>query len=560
MKSLKSGLLLAAALVLPLCGAPPASAGRGVNVGSLNCTIEGGIGLMLGSSKGMDCVFHPARGGSRGHYVGSIKKLGIDIGVTNEAYVGWLVFAPGSIGHDALAGTYVGATAQATVPAGTRSQCSGWRLSEIHRAPAGERPGPDRPQHSRRHRLAEPRVHEVGGKLQIQSFLEPKVALPADGTRGSLVGRIWRPDVRGPSLVRLVGHEVIDITRTYPTCRDLCEQPDPAAALRGCAGERIGELADILANSEEDSRDPAKPYFLAPIDLQVIKAAGVTFAASLIERVIEEKAHGDAPLAQELRADVRALIGEDLSQLRPGSKEAMVLKSVLTAKGAWSQYLEVGIGPDAEVFTKAPVLSSVGTGACAGLHPHSDWNNPEPEVVVTVASTGRIVGAMLGNDVNLRDVEGRSALLLGKAKDNNASAALGPFLRLFDRTYSLAELGGEKVTLAVHGPEGFSLEGASSMKLISRTPEDLVKQTIGPHHQYPDGFVLYLGTMFAPIEDREGQGRGFTHKTGDVVTVAARGLGTLANTMRPSDACAPWTFGVGDLMRNLVRRNLLRPS
>ncbi len=220
--------------------------------------------------------------------------------------------------------------------------------------------------------------------------------------------------------------------------------------------------------------------------------------------------------------------------------------------------MKSGIGPDAEVFTKAPVLSSVGTGACAGLHPQSDWNNPEPEVVIAVASTGRIVGATLGNDVNLRDVEGRSALLLGKAKDNNASAAVGPFLRLFDRTYSLAALEDEKVMLSVHGCEGFSLKGESSMKLISRKPEDLVKQTIGPHHQYPDGFVLYLGTMFAPVEDRDTQGRGFTHRNGDVVAVASRGLGTLANTMRRSDDCAPWTFGVGELMRNLARRNLLR--
>jgi fumarylacetoacetate (FAA) hydrolase family protein len=351
--------------------------------------------------------------------------------------------------------------------------------------------------------------------------------------------------------------QVIDISAAYPTCRDLCEEPDPSEVLKRCPGQRIGRLADILANSQEGRRDPSTPFFLAPIDLQVIKAAGVTFAASLIERVIEEKARGDAPLAQALRAEVVGLIGEDLSKLRAGSKEAMALKSALTAKGAWSQYLEVGIGPDAEVFTKAPVLSAVGTGAFAGLHPLSEWNNPEPEVVVAVASTGRIVGATLGNDVNLRDVEGRSALLLGKAKDNNASAALGPFLRLFDETFSLATVKQEEVTLTVNGPEGFRLEGGSSMKLISRSPEDIVGQTIGPNHQYPDGFVLYLGTMFAPVADRDATGRGFTHKQGDVVAVASRSLGTLANMMKNCDACAPWTFGVRELMANLARRKLL---
>ena len=337
----------------------------------------------------------------------------------------------------------------------------------------------------------------------------------------------------------------------------MCEEPEPAEALKRCAGQPIGRIADLLANSEEGRRDAARPYFLAPIDLQVIKAAGVTFAASLIERVLEEKAHGDAGLAAALRAEVLGLVGADLSKLKPGSKEATALKSALTARGAWSQYLEVGIGPDAEVFTKAPVLSAVGTGACAGLHPLSEWNNPEPEVVVAVASTGRIVGATLGNDVNLRDFEGRSALLLGKAKDNNASAAVGPFLRLFDDTFSLAAVGREEVTLTVTGAEGFGLEGRSSMELISRPPQDIVSQTIGPHHRYPDGFVLYFGTMFAPVTDRGATGRGFTHKQGDIVAVASRSLGTLANVMQHCDACAPWTFGVADLMRNLALRKLV---
>jgi fumarylacetoacetate (FAA) hydrolase family protein len=391
----------------------------------------------------------------------------------------------------------------------------------------------------------------------IESLLIPEAALPADGTRGSLVGRVWHPGVGGPSLVRLMGDDVIDITAAFPTCRDLCETSEPSEALKRCSGSKIGRLADLLANSQESRRDSNCPYFLAPVDLQVIKAAGVTFATSLIERVIEERARGDAGLAAAFRAEVLDLIGTDLAQLRPGSSEARALKDLLIARGAWSQYLEVGIGPDVEIFTKAPLLSAVGTGACAGLHPLSEWNNPEPEVVVAVASTGRIVGAMLGNDVNLRDFEGRSALLLGKAKDNNASAAIGPFLRLFDDTFPLPAIEREEVTLTVRGQDNFVLEGRSSMKLISRSPKDIVSQTIGRNHQYPDGFVLFLGTMFSPVADRDAKGRGFTHKEGDVVSVASPGLGTLVNEMRKTDACTPWTFGVGDLMRNLGRRKLI---
>src|SRR5690606_27366505 len=106
--------------------------------------------------------------------------------------------------------------------------------------------------------------------------------------------------------------------------------------------------------------------------------------------------------------------------------------------GVWSQYLEVAIGKDAEIFTKTQPMASVGFGAQIGIHPESHWNNPEPEVVLAVARTGKIRGATLGNDVNLRDYEGRSALLLGEAKDQNASCAIGPFIRLFDETFSLA--------------------------------------------------------------------------------------------------------------------------
>jgi fumarylacetoacetate (FAA) hydrolase family protein len=342
-----------------------------------------------------------------------------------------------------------------------------------------------------------------------------------------------------------------------PTMSALCETPDPAAALNGLKGEDIGGMADVLANSNEARRDATKPWFLAPTDLQAVKAAGVTFAQSLIERVIEEQARGSAEKADAIRADIGKTIGADLSKLKPGSPEAMALKAALMAKGAWSQYLEVGIGPDAEIFTKAPVLAAVGTGADIGLHPVSTWNNPEPEIVVVASSGGRIVGAALGNDVNLRDVEGRSALLLGKAKDNNASAAIGPFIRLFDESFSLDDVRRAEVTLTVEGEDGFRLEGSSNMARISRDPADLVAAMLGPHHQYPDGAALYLGTMFAPVKDRDAPGKGFTHHLGDIVTIATPKLGRLVNRVRLSTECAPWTFGIAALMANLAKRGMI---
>src|SRR5665647_27878 len=387
--------------------------------------------------------------------------------------------------------------------------------------------------------------------------LSAATLLPEDNAAGALVGRVWLPAVSGPSVVAIRDDGVYDITSQYPTVTSLAEQANPASALRSAEGVRLGDLDTIVENTPPDKRNPTRPWLLAPIDLQVIKAAGVTFAVSMLERVIEERARGNPSAAAAIRAEITRLVGDDLSKLIPGSPEAMRLKEVLIAQQAWSQYLEVGIGVDAEVFTKAPVLSSVGAGMDAGLHPKSSWNNPEPEVVLVVSSKGCIIGATLGNDVNLRDFEGRSALLLSKAKDNNASCAVGPFVRFFDDSFALDDVRNMDVTLTVDGEDGFVLEGLSSISMISRDPEDLVQQTIGPNHQYPDGFVLFLGTMFAPTKDRDGPGQGFTHKTGDLVTIASSKLGKLTNRMRASNACEPWTFGINALIKNLAGRGLL---
>ncbi|SPH17215.1 hypothetical protein DEA8626_00731 [Defluviimonas aquaemixtae] len=372
----------------------------------------------------------------------------------------------------------------------------------------------------------------------------------------AFVGRVWRPGI-GPALVRLDGEAVIDITsRAVPTMQALLETPDPAATARDAQGHTIGTLAGLVAGSTEAAGEDSL-HFLSPADLQAIKASGVTFAESMVERVIEEQAAGDPDRAEAVRAKVGAIIGESLSGIEPGSDRAMKVKSVLQAEGLWSQYLEVGIGPDAEVFTKCPPMASVGWGAGVGLHPISKWNNPEPEIVLAVNSKGKIVGATLGNDVNLRDLEGRSALLLGKAKDNNASCAIGPFLRLFDTGFGLDDVRRAELSMKIVGEDGFTLEGHSSMTKISRDPADIVRQTIGRHHQYPDGFFLFLGTMFAPVDDRDAPGQGFTHHAGDVVSISEAALGELRNTVRLSTECPEWTFGTAALMRNLAGRGLL---
>ncbi|PRD43245.1 fumarylacetoacetate hydrolase [Phyllobacterium phragmitis] len=375
---------------------------------------------------------------------------------------------------------------------------------------------------------------------------------------GTFVGRVWRPDVEGPALVMLRDGVLFDITsKAAPTMRDLLERDDPAAFARARKGERLLPLQELAEQSVEAAGDLTQVHFLAPCDLQAVKACGVTFARSMIERVIEEKAAGNPALALKIRERVTAIIGNSLRNLKAGSPEAARVKAALIEENVWSQYLEVGIGPDAEVFSKAQILSSVGWGASVGLHPISSWNNPEPEIVLAVDSTGHVKGATLGNDVNLRDVEGRSALLLGKAKDNNASAAIGPFIRLFDETYSIDDVRNADLDLLIEGEDGFVLKGHSTMKEISRDPLDLVSQTVGAHHQYPDGFLLFMGTLFAPVEDRDTPGEGFTHKMGDVVTISNPKLGSLTNTVRLSTQCPPWTFGAAALMRNLARRGLL---
>ena len=387
--------------------------------------------------------------------------------------------------------------------------------------------------------------------------LSASETLPVDGTAGALAGRIWRPELDGPSVVAIRADGVFDISAAFPTMRDLCEAPDPAKAGKEAKGERVGSLGDLLANTPLARRDADKPWLLAPADLQAIKAAGVTFATSLLERVIEERARGDRAAAAAIRGDLAGAIGGDLSSLKPGSPEAMRLKDALVKAGAWSQYLEVGIGPDAEIFTKAQPMSAVGPGAEAGFLSLSAWNNPEPEVVLVVASTGKVVGATLGNDVNLRDVEGRSALLLGKAKDQNASCALGPFVRFFDETFSLDDVRKAEVTLTIEGEDGFKLKAGSSMSKISRDPADLATQLTLARHGYPDGALLFLGTMFAPVADRDAPGRGFTHRIGDIVAISAEKLGRLVNRMQHAEACPPWTFGCSHLMRNLARRGIL---
>ena len=373
-------------------------------------------------------------------------------------------------------------------------------------------------------------------------------SLPEDWRQALLVGRVAGPEGPIPILVR--DGRVLDISARAPTTADALAMSDLARV----EGVDLGAIDELTFRTDWSEIEGF--HLLSPLDLQCIKASGVTFAVSALERVIEERARGDAEAANLIREGLKARIGGDLKDLKPGSEQAEAVKATLIADGLWSQYLEVAIGPYAEIFTKAPVMASVGWGAAVGVRADSAWNNPEPEVVVICDPAGRAVGAALGNDVNLRDIEGRSALLLGKAKDNNASAAIGPFIRLFDASFGMDDVRRAKVRLVVEGEDGFRLEGESSMSLISRDPEDLIAQTLSAH-QYPDGFALYLGTMFAPVEDRDAPGQGFTHKIGDRVRVSSERLGVLDNIVTTCDRAAPWTMGVGGLMRNLAARGLL---
>ncbi len=386
--------------------------------------------------------------------------------------------------------------------------------------------------------------------------LDTERFLPEDYVRATLVGRIADPAHDGDPCVVIVREGlVLDITHIASTVSELLEQDDLVAFLRHQTGRREWPLEQVVQNSLAQRQDAVR--FIAPCDLQVIKACGVTFVGSMLERVIEEKASGDPLKADKIRSSISEIVGSAIQSVRPGSPEAAKVKEFLQSNDLWSQYLEVGIGPDAEVFTKSPVLSSVGSGEDIGILRKSEWNNPEPELVLAVDSQGHIKGVTLGNDVNLRDIEGRSALLLGKAKDNNGSCAIGPLIRVFDDNFTIDDARMLQISLSIQGEDGYGLEGHSSLSEISRDLLDLVSQTIGTHHQYPDGVMLFTGTLFAPTDDRGEKGQGFTHKVGDRVTISAAALGALVNTVRHSEDLRPWTFGIRQLMRSLQRRGFL---
>ncbi|MGY1631839.1 fumarylacetoacetate hydrolase family protein [Geodermatophilus sp. SYSU D01186] len=395
--------------------------------------------------------------------------------------------------------------------------------------------------------------------MSLPASLEaPEAVLVPDGARrdGAYVARLHLPaglrpqGVSGPSVVVVRGEELL-LLPDVATMSDLLDQPDVLDIVSTPGLRCVGTVDDALRNSHHTRRAPDQPYFLAPTDLQVLKACGVTFPASMLERVVEERVAGDPGAAAALRRSLGDLVGANLAAVVPGSPQAAEVKRALVAHGMWSQYLEVGIGPHAEVFTKAPVLSAVGTGARVGVRAESEWNNPEPEVVLLVDQANRLVGATLGNDVNLRDFEGRSALLLGEAKDNNASCSVGPWIRLFDAGFTLERLLSTDVRVEIRGTDGFSLDQSYPLSALARDPYDLVQQVGGRTHQYPDGYALFLGTGFAPTDDRSGPGEGFTHRVGDLVRISNPLLGALVNWVGHSEELPPWTAGIRSLWRSL---------
>jgi fumarylacetoacetate (FAA) hydrolase family protein len=394
--------------------------------------------------------------------------------------------------------------------------------------------------------------------ITMSRLCDPADLLPTDSADATLVGRVHDPAENGPAVVAVRGDQLVDLSHLAPTTSELLDLPDRVDLVRSSEPRKSWPLSDVLAATVDEASDSGAVRLLSPIDLQVIKAAGVTFAKSMIERVIEERAKGDYTRAEAIRTQINDAIGGTIAGLRPGSPEAERVKSILISEGLWSQYLEVGIGPDPEIFTKAPVLSSVGAGASIGVLARSTWNNPEPEVVLAVTSAGGLVGATLGNDVNLRDFEGRSALLLTEAKDNNASCAIGPFIRLFDERFTVEDVRTLVVDLKVTGADDdYTLSEQSSMSEMSRPLEELVDHAIGDHHQYPDGFVLFTGTLFAPTQDRDTAGMGFTHHHGDVVSIGTDRLGMLINRVSTAEDAPDWTFGIRALIANLAGRRLL---